>query len=55
MLIFRIKARYRDNESRTVVEENPNAIIARNISPDIGFDRLINPYRDCEHRRCSIE
>jgi DNA repair photolyase len=24
-------------------------IIARNSSPDIGFDRSINPYRGCEH------
>src|SRR5881296_2717704 len=24
-------------------------IIARNDSPDIGFDRSINPYRGCEH------
>src|SRR3984893_2637015 len=24
-------------------------IIARNESPDIGFDRSINPYRGCEH------
>ena len=25
------------------------SIIARNQSPDIGFDRSINPYRGCEH------
>lgn len=25
------------------------SIIARNSSPDIGFDRSINPYRGCEH------
>jgi DNA repair photolyase len=25
------------------------SIIARNDSPDIGFDRSINPYRGCEH------
>src|SRR5947209_5398200 len=25
-------------------------IITRNESPDIGFDRSINPYRGCEHR-----
>src|SRR5580704_17893078 len=24
-------------------------VIARNESPDIGFDRSINPYRGCEH------
>jgi DNA repair photolyase len=25
------------------------SVIARNTSPDIGFDRSINPYRGCEH------
>jgi len=25
------------------------SIIARNTSPDLGFDRSINPYRGCEH------
>jgi DNA repair photolyase len=35
---------------RTVVTvEQPRTIIARNSSPDIGFDRSINPYRGCEH------
>ncbi len=33
----------------TVTEEAPRRIIARNDSPDIGFDRSINPYRGCEH------
>jgi DNA repair photolyase len=33
----------------TVFEENPKSIIARNDSPDINFDRSINPYRGCEH------
>lgn len=33
----------------TVTVEHPKTIIARNISPDIGFDRSINPYRGCEH------
>ncbi|ARS25911.1 deoxyribodipyrimidine photolyase [Sphingomonas sp. KC8] len=33
----------------TVTEERPKTIISRNISPDIGFDRSINPYRGCEH------
>lgn len=32
-----------------VVVERPRTIIARNDSPDIGFDRSINPYRGCEH------
>ncbi len=29
--------------------EKPKAIITRNDSPDISFDRSINPYRGCEH------
>ena len=29
--------------------DNARTIIARNESPDIGFDRSINPYRGCEH------
>jgi DNA repair photolyase len=29
--------------------EKPKAIITRNQSPDISFDRSINPYRGCEH------
>ena len=29
--------------------EKPRTIITRNTSPDIGFDRSINPYRGCEH------
>ena len=33
----------------TVTVEHPRTIISRNASPDIGFDRSINPYRGCEH------
>ena len=34
----------------TEVQEVPaRRIITRNASPDIGFDRSINPYRGCEH------
>ena len=29
--------------------ENAKSIITRNKSPDISFDRSINPYRGCEH------
>ena len=29
--------------------EKPRTIITRNESPDISFDRSINPYRGCEH------
>ena len=32
-----------------VTPERSKTIIARNNSPDIGFDRSINPYRGCEH------
>jgi hypothetical protein len=32
-----------------VHEEKPRTIITRNESPDISFDRSINPYRGCEH------
>ena len=32
-----------------VAIERPRSIIARNQSPDIPFDRSINPYRGCEH------
>ena len=33
----------------TVTVEHPRTIISRNASPDIPFDRSINPYRGCEH------
>ena len=33
----------------TVTIEKPRSILTRNSSPDIGFDRSINPYRGCEH------
>ncbi len=33
----------------TVTFEKPKTIITRNESPDISFDRSINPYRGCEH------
>ena len=33
----------------TVVDEQIHSIIARNDSPDVPFDRSINPYRGCEH------
>lgn len=29
--------------------EKPRTVITRNESPDISFDRSINPYRGCEH------
>ena len=33
----------------TVTIDSTRKIIARNDSPDISFDRSINPYRGCEH------
>ena len=33
----------------SVTAENAKVIITRNDSPDVGFDRSINPYRGCEH------
>jgi DNA repair photolyase len=32
-----------------VMIERPRTIITKNDSPDISFDRSINPYRGCEH------
>ncbi|MGR3501047.1 PA0069 family radical SAM protein [Pseudaestuariivita sp.] len=32
-----------------VTEERPRSVITRNTSPDLSFDRTINPYRGCEH------
>ena len=33
----------------TVVEERARSILSSNDSPDVPFDRSINPYRGCEH------
>ncbi len=33
----------------TVAVDTSRKVITRNESPDIGFDRSINPYRGCEH------
>ena len=33
----------------TVTRDAARSVIARNASPDIGFDQSINPYRGCEH------
>ena len=32
-----------------MIRDSTRTIIARNTSPDISFDRSINPYRGCEH------
>lgn len=33
----------------TVTIDSSKSVIARNTSPDLNFDRSINPYRGCEH------
>ncbi|HEX7118647.1 MAG TPA: hypothetical protein VF212_07670 [Longimicrobiales bacterium] len=39
-----------DPGPRTQLLRDPSRrIIARNDSPDVGFDASINPYRGCEH------
>lgn len=35
--------------STSLMVEKAKTILSRNDSPDIGFDRSINPYRGCEH------
>jgi len=42
---FEVLARF----ETSVTDETPRRIITRNESPDISFDRSINPYRGCEH------
>lgn len=29
--------------------ETAKTVLTRNQSPDVGFDRSVNPYRGCEH------
>jgi len=39
-----------DPDPRTVLLRDPTrSIIARNESPDVGFEASVNPYRGCEH------
>jgi len=33
----------------TLTPEHARTLITRNTSPDVGFDRSINPYKGCEH------
>ena len=33
----------------TLIRDATRSAIAWNSSPDIGFDRAVNPYRGCEH------
>ena len=32
-----------------LIKDSSRSAIARNDSPDVGFDRSVNPYRGCEH------
>ncbi len=34
---------------REIILDHPKTILAKNDSPDLPFDRSINPYRGCEH------
>ena len=44
------QARADDPPPRTqVTPDDSRSVIVRNTSPDLGFDRSINPYRGCEH------
>ena len=33
----------------TLIRDSTRSVISWNTSPDIGFDRAVNPYRGCEH------
>ena len=36
-------------QNTEVIIEKAKSIISRNTSPDLPFDRSLNPYRGCEH------
>lgn len=38
-----------DRPATELLRDHTNSILARNNSPDIGFDVSVNPYRGCEH------
>lgn len=38
-----------ESRATEVRQELAKSVITRNQSPDVGFDRSINPYRGCEH------
>jgi len=38
-----------ENPTLQLTRESAKSIISRNSSPDVPFDRSINPYRGCEH------
>ena len=33
----------------TLIKDSSRSVISYNTSPDLGFDRAVNPYRGCEH------
>ncbi len=33
----------------TLIKDSSRSVISWNTSPDVGFDRAVNPYRGCEH------
>lgn len=33
----------------TLLKDSTRSVISYNTSPDVGFDRAVNPYRGCEH------
>jgi DNA repair photolyase len=46
---WRVEDPQPEQAKTSVTLETPRTIITRNASPDLGFDRSINPYRGCEH------
>ena len=38
-----------DSINETVLPDRARSVITSNTSPDVGFDRSINPYRGCSH------
>ena len=48
--LARVPDRPEEGVAATIVtEERVRRVVTRNTSPDVGFDRSINPYRGCEH------
>jgi len=46
---FEHEAWAKAREPTTLGIDTSRRVIARNTSPDIGFDRSVNPYKGCEH------
>jgi DNA repair photolyase len=43
------QAEVADSVAETVLADRARSVITTNDSPDLGFDRSINPYRGCSH------